>query len=114
MRKRTDSVQAIYKRRLPVVLTLKEVHAVFDHLSGVQRIMAMLIYGRGLRLEECLSLRKKDIDLEQNIVMVRSGKGDKDRRTIQELLDHRNIQTAMIYTHVASKNVLGVRSPLDE
>jgi integron integrase len=194
--------------------------------------MAMLIYGCGLRLHECLVLRIKDIDLEQNTVIVRSGKGDKDRRTllpqalkddlirhiaevrslydqdrkqdlngvwlpgaldkkypnagkewgwfwlfpskslsvdprslsvrrhhvhpaslqkafkvalgkagiakqasvhtlrhsfathllengydirtIQELLGHRNLQTTMIYTHVASKNILGVRSPLDK
>lgn len=80
--KELNAVRAIYKLRLPVVLTLKEVHAIFDHLSGVQRIMAMLTYGCGLRLQECLSLRIKDIDLEQNIVIVRSGKGDKDRRTI--------------------------------
>lgn len=78
--KELDAVRAIYKRRLPVVLTVKEVHAIFDHLSGVQRIMAMLTYGCGLRLTECLSLRMKDIDLEQNVVIVRSGKGDKDRR----------------------------------
>jgi len=44
--------------------------------------MAMLIYGCGLRLYECLRLRIKDIDLEQGIVIVRSGKGDKDRRTM--------------------------------
>ena len=42
----------------------------------------MVIYGGGLRLQECLQLRVKDIDIEQNIVIVRSGKGDKDRRTV--------------------------------
>jgi integron integrase len=191
----------------------------------------MLIYGCGLRILECLSLRIKDIDIEQGIVIIRAGKGDKDRRTvlpeslkddlishcaevrslydkdrkneikgvylpgalekkypnagkewgwfwlfpskslsvdprtlivhrhhmhpaslqkafktavadagitrpssvhtlrhsfathllengydirtIQELLGHRNLQTTMIYTHVATKNILGVRSPLD-
>ncbi len=227
-----DAVRAVHKRRLPVVLTVKEVRAIFDRLSGVQHIMAMLTYGCGLRLLECLSLRIKDIDLEQNIVMVRAGKGDKDRRTmlpetlkddlirhiskvrslydqdrkkgfngvylpgalekkypnagkewgwfwffpsqsltvdprthmvrrhhmhpaslqkafkvavmksgitkqasvhtlrhsfathllengydirtIQELLGHSNLQTTMIYTHVATKNILGVRSPLDK
>lgn len=208
-----------------------EVHAIFDELSGTHRLMAMLIYGCGLRLSECLNMRIKDIDLEQSIVIVRAGKGDKDRRTIlpesikddlirhisnvralyeqdrkedingvylpgalerkylnagkewrwfwlfpskslsvdpceytvrrhhmhpaslqkafktavakaditkqasvhtlrhsfathllekgydirtiQELLGHRNLQTTMIYTHVASKNILGVKSPLD-
>jgi len=230
--KELEAVRAAYKRRLPLVLTGKEIHAIFDHLSGVHRLMAMLIYGCGLRLQEGLMLRIKDIDLEQNTVIVRSGKGDKDRitvlpevlkddlirhipevralydedrkkningvylpgalekkypnagkewdwywlfpskslsvdprshtvrrhhihpaslqkafkaaleksgiakpasvhtlrhsfathllekgydiRTIQELLGHKNLQTTMIYTHVAKKNILGVRSPLDE
>lgn len=227
-----NAVRAIYKRRLPVVLTVREVHSIFDKLSGIHRLMAMLIYGCGLRLQECLSLRIKDADIEQGLVIVRSGKGDKDRRTvlpeslkddlikhiaesrslydsdrkddingvflpgalekkypkagkewgwfwvfpskslsidprtsivrrhhmhpaslqkafkaaaedagitkqasvhtlrhsfathllengydirtIQELLGHSNLQTTMIYTHVATKNILGVRSPLDK
>jgi len=227
-----SAVRAHYRRKLPVVLSLKEIERIFDHMTGLQRLMAMLIYGCGLRLQECLRLRIKDIDLEQNIVIVRSGKGDKDRRTIlpealkddlirhisevrslydkdrkdnisgvwlpgaldkkypnagkewawfwlfpskslsvdphtlfvrrhhvhqtslqkafydalgksgiakqasihtlrhsfathllesgydirtiQELLGHQNLQTTMIYTHVASKNILGVRSPLDK
>ncbi len=226
-----NAVRAAYKRRLPLVLSIKEVHAIFEHLTGVHRLMAMLIYGCGLRLQEGLTLRIKDVDLEQNTVTIRSGKGDKDRRTvlpeaikddlirhisevralyeqdrqeningvylpgalekkypnagkewgwfwlfpskslsvdprthtvrrhhihpaslqkafktavmkagltklasvhtlrhsfathllengydirtIQELLGHKNLQTTMIYTHVASKNILGVRSPLD-
>lgn len=227
-----DAVRAHPRRRLPVVLTVKEVERIFESMSGVHRLMAMLIYGCGLRLSECASLRIKDIDLEQGMVIVRAGKGDKDRRTvlpnrikddliqqiatirvlyehdgkqglsgvslpgaldrkypnagkewgwfwlfpsqslsvdprtlivrrhhlhpaslqrafrsavqqtaitkqvsvhtlrhsfathlleqgydirtIQELLGHRHLQTTMIYTHVASKNILGVRSPLDE
>jgi integron integrase len=227
-----NAVRANYRRRLPVVLTLKEIERIFDHMESLQRLMAMLIYGCGLRLQECLRLRIKDIDLEQNLVIVRSGKGDKDRstvlpeslkdalighiadvkslydkdrkgnlngvglpgalekkypnagkewawfwlfpskslsvdpytllvrrhhvhqaslqkafydalrkagiakqasvhtlrhsfathllekgydiRTIQELLGHANLQTTMIYTHVAARNILGVRSPLDK
>jgi len=226
-----SAVRAKQRRHLPVVLTQKEIQSIFDQLSGTLKLMAMLIYGGGLRLQECLQLRVKDIDIEQNILIVRSGKGDKDRRailaeaikdnlikhlseirsvydqdrkdeitgvwlpgalekkypnagkewgwfwlfpskslsidprsnivrrhhvhptllqkafkvavgkagitkqasvhtlrhsfathlleqgydirTIQELLGHRNLQTTMIYTHVASKNILGVRSPLD-
>ncbi len=77
-----DSVRARQKRRLPVVLTVKEVHNVFDKLSGIHRLMAMLIYGCGLRLQECLSLRIKDVDIEQGILIVRAGKGEKDRRTV--------------------------------
>ncbi len=227
-----NSVRARQKRRLPIVLTIKEVNNIFDAMSGIYCLMAKLIYGCGLRLQECLSLRIKDVDIEQGIVIVRSGKGDKDRktvlpeslkdellhhvssareiyeqdrkdninsvylpdalekkypnagqewdwfwlfpardlsidprsrivrrhhlhpaalqrafkgavikagitkqasihtlrhsfathllengydiRTIQELLGHRYLQTTMIYTHVATKNILGVRSPLDK
>jgi len=227
-----SAVRAKQRRHLPVVLTIKEIESIFDQLSGTLKLMAMVIYGGGLRLQECLQVRIKDIDIEQNMIIVRSGKGDKDRRTvlpeilkddlirhlseirsiydqdrkdkiegvwlpgalekkypnagkewgwfwlfpsrslsidprsniirrhhlhpgllqkafkaavgkagitkqasvhtlrhsfathllesgydirtIQELLGHQRLQTTMIYTHVASKNVLGVRSPLDK
>jgi len=227
-----SAVRAKQRRHLPVVLTIREIQNILDHLSGTLKLMAMVIYGGGLRLQECLQLRVKDVDIEQNTIIVRSGKGDKDRRTvlleaikddfikhiseirslydqdrregtagvwlpgalekkypnagkewgwfwlfpskslsidprsnivrrhhvhpallqkafkvavgkagitkqaslhtlrhsfathlletgydirtIQELLGHRNLQTTMIYTHVASKNILGVRSPLDK
>ena len=218
-------------RKLPVVLTPQEVKQILDLLKGKYRLMASLIYGGGLRLRECLSLRIKDIDTDRCCITVRSGKGDKDRqtlfpeclardyrdhveqmrgvfredrmndvpgvflpgalsrkypkggeswawfwvfpshrlsidprtgilrrhsmyptslqrafaesvrrtgipkkasvhslrhsfathlieegydiRTVQELLGHANLQTTMIYTHVARKNVLGVRSPMN-
>jgi integron integrase len=227
-----SAVRARQSKRFPVVLTTDEVHEIFNRMSGVHWLMANLIYGCGLRLKECLALRVKDIDLQQNIIIVRGGKGDKDRRTmlpevlkddilkhtsearkvydrdrlesqngvylphaldkkypnagkewawfwlfpaqsvsidpqtlivrrhhmhpsslqrafktavtmagipkqasvhtlrhsfathllengydirtIQELLGHSNLQTTMIYTHVATKNILGVRSPLDK
>lgn len=227
-----SAVRARRSKRLPVVLTPDEVHEIFKRMTGVHWLLANLIYGCGLRLNECLALRIKDIDLPQNIIMVRGGKGDKDRRTIlpevlkddivkhtaearqiydrdrlegqngvylphaldkkypnagkewgwfwlfpsqsvsidpqtsivrrhhmhpaslqrafktavitagiskqasihtlrhsfathllengydirtiQELLGHSNLQTTMIYTHVATKNILGVRSPLDK
>ncbi|KQC13373.1 MAG: hypothetical protein APR63_08830 [Desulfuromonas sp. SDB] len=227
-----DAVRSKHKRKLPVVLTKQEIHQIFSNLNHSSKLMAELIYGCGLRLSECLQLRVKDLDLEQNILIVRSGKGDQDRRTvlpitlheklmvhleeikklyqkdrdndvpgvqlpfalerkypkagkewgwfwifpskqlsvdpvtktvrrhhhhpaslqrafkvalrktdivknasihslrhsfathllekgydirtIQELLGHKNLQTTMIYTHVAKKNILGVKSPLDE
>jgi len=226
-----SAVRARERRRLPVVMSVQEVERVFDEMTGIHRLMGMLIYGCGLRLMECLRLRIKDVDLERGVVIVRSGKADKDRRTvfperlkddliqhidgvseiyekdrkqglngvqlpgtlerkypnagkewgwfwlfpskslsvdpvslvvrrhhvhpaslqrafkmaaakagiskqvsihtlrhsfathllergydirtIQELLGHKNLQTTMIYTHVATKNILGVRSPLD-
>jgi integron integrase len=76
------AVRAKHKRRLPVVLTLKEIEQIFDHMNGIHRLMAMLIYGGGLRLTECLRLRIKDLDLEQNMLIIRAGKGDEDRRTV--------------------------------
>jgi len=67
--------------RLPVVLSRTEVAAILSRLNGVEWLVVMLLYGGGLRLEECLALRVKDIDLERRQVVVRSGKGQKDRVT---------------------------------
>lgn len=67
-------------RRLPVVLSVSEVRLVLGRLKGVSRLCAGLMYGSGLRLSECTNLRAKDIDFERGEIMVRGGKGDKDRR----------------------------------
>jgi len=67
--------------RLPVVLSKDEVRRVLSVMSGTPRLMATLLYGSGLRLMECCRLRVKDIDFDQNQVVVRAGKGDKDRLT---------------------------------
>ncbi len=67
---------------LPVVLTRREVDAVLAQLSGQNHLMASLLYGAGLRLNECLRLRVKDIDLARRELTIRSGKGDKDRVTV--------------------------------
>jgi integron integrase len=69
-------------KRLPVVLTRDEVVDVLACLRGDKRLMAALMYGSGLRLTECLRLRVQDIDLKTGEIMVRSGKGDKDRVTV--------------------------------
>lgn len=67
--------------RLPVVLSKDEVRRVLAVMSGTTRLMAALLYGSGLRLMECCRLRVKDIDFDQNQIVVRAGKGDKDRLT---------------------------------
>ena len=74
-------VRAKQPLRLPVVLSREEVAAVFSHLDGTMWIIGMLLYGSGLRLEECLELRVKDIDHDRNQITVRRGKGQKDRTT---------------------------------
>jgi integron integrase len=67
-------------RRLPVVLSVSEVRAILTRMRGVPRLCASLMYGGGLRLAECTGLRVKDIDFDRVEIMVRGGKGDKDRR----------------------------------
>ncbi|MEX5281950.1 integron integrase [Nitrospira tepida] len=74
-------VRAKRGKRLPVVLTKEEVRRLLGCLSGTPWLMAMLLYGGGLRLMECCRLRVKDLDLSRNQILVRGGKGDKDRYT---------------------------------
>ena len=77
-----ETVRARYRRRLPVVLSRQEVRQVLGLMPPPYRLMAQMTYGCGLRLQECLELRIKDVDFEQQLLTVRSGKGDKDRRTV--------------------------------
>src|SRR5262244_1220705 len=77
-----DVVRAKQPQRLPVILTRDEVAAVLRHLSGTPWIMATLLYGAGLRLLECLRLRVQDLDFAYNQIVVRDGKGQKDRVTM--------------------------------
>jgi integron integrase len=75
-------VRAKQPLRLPVVLSREEVAAVLSHLKGTMWIIGMVLYGSGLRLEECLELRVKDLDFDRNQITVRRGKGQKDRTTM--------------------------------
>jgi integron integrase len=68
--------------RLPVVLTRSEVRAVLSRLRGRLWLIASLIYGSGLRLHECLALRVKDVDFGRRVLVIRDGKGRKDRETV--------------------------------
>ena len=76
-----DMLRARRTKRLPVVLSAEETQLVLDALNGTYRLMAQLLYGTGLRLMECLRLRVKDLDFDQHLIVVRQGKGDKDRLT---------------------------------
>jgi integron integrase len=79
LEERIDASRAKRPERLPVVLTREEVRSVLGQLSGVHHLMASLLYGSGLRLMECLRMRVKDVDFGQNHILVRDGKGQKDR-----------------------------------
>ena len=87
-------VRAKRPKNLPIVLTKGEVQSVLKHLEGVARLIAVLLYGSGLRLLECLTLRVKDLDFDRMEIRVRRGKGQRDRVTMlpssakQDLIEH--------------------------
>jgi integron integrase len=69
-------------KRVPVVMTPEEVWRVLDRMEGSCRLASIIMYGSGLRLNECLNLRVKDLDFSAGEITVRGGKGNKDRRTM--------------------------------
>jgi integron integrase len=75
-------VRAKRPERLPVVLTRAEIRLLLKQVDGVVAVIVSLLYGSGLRLFEALELRVKDLDLEKREILVRDGKGRKDRRTM--------------------------------
>ncbi|MGH7347262.1 MAG: integron integrase [Candidatus Rokuibacteriota bacterium] len=77
-----DLVRAKRPEHLPVVMTRDEVRAVLQHLDGVPRLLALLFYGAGLRLLEAARLRVQDVDFAANLIIIRDGKGAKDRVTM--------------------------------
>jgi integron integrase len=77
-----DIVRAKRPERLPVVLSRDEVRSLIQRLDGPPRLMACLLYGAGLRVMECCRLRVQDVDFGANQIVVRGGKGDKDRTTM--------------------------------
>jgi integrase len=77
-----DKLRSFAPTRLPAVLSRAEVRLLLEHLHGTTQLIALLLYGSGLRLMECLTLRVKDIDFDQGEIRVRRGKGAKDRVTM--------------------------------
>lgn len=90
-----DATRAKTPQKLPVVFSRDEIRAILQHLTGVNRLMVQLLYGSGLRLLELLRLRLKDVDFQQHCIIVRDGKGRKDRVTILPETLHEPIQLQM-------------------
>jgi integron integrase len=74
--------QAKTPKRLPVVLNREEIQAILSRLTGTQWLIASLLYGTGMRIMECLRLRVQDIDFKRREILIRDGKGFKDRVTM--------------------------------
>lgn len=91
-------VRAKKPAKLPVVLTQEEVRQVLEHLQGVKWLVVMLLYGSGLRLLECLRLRVKDVDFGYRQILVREGKGKKDRVTILPFAAEARLQEHLAQT----------------
>ncbi len=87
-------------RRVPVVMSPEEVRKVLGCLTGVPRLVAVLLYGAGLRLQECLELRTKDIDFDRGEMTVRRGKGQKDRRVMLPAAIRAPLQDHLAAVHV--------------
>lgn len=109
-------VKSTKNKKLPVVLSSKEIKSIFTHLEGTKLLMLQLIYGSGMRLDECLSLRIKDIDLEDKTITIRSAKGNKDRVTILpqfliSYIENHLISIRELYNKDRNKNVEGVELP---
>ncbi|SHO52226.1 integron integrase [Desulfopila aestuarii DSM 18488] len=77
-----EHVRAKTGRKLPIVFSVDEIRKLFAHVSGTTGLTLKLIYGAGLRVNECCRLRIQDIDFSQQLVYVRDGKGGKDRTTL--------------------------------
>ena len=111
-----NSVRAKRPKRLPTVLTKSEVQGLIGGMSGKYRLMTRLLYGSGLRLMECIRLRVKDIDFVQHQIIIRDGKGLKDRITVlpdaveQEL--HRHLRhIKLLYEDDLANGFGGVSLP---
>ncbi|MHB8091770.1 MAG: integron integrase, partial [Syntrophales bacterium] len=103
-------------RRIPVVLSRRECQSLFAEMSGTNRLMARLMYGAGLRLMELLRLRVQDVNFEQGIVIIRAGKGNKDRVSVlpeslrEALLSHRE-RLRLLFDEDRQESLPGVWLP---
>jgi integron integrase len=77
-----DVVRAKRPRHIPIILTREETRRLLDEITGTNGLIARVLYGTGVRKMECLRLRVQDVDFDYRQIVVRSGKGDKDRVTV--------------------------------
>ena len=75
-------VRSSQYKKLPLVLAKDEILLILEQMNGIYKTMTEIIYGGGLRLSECLSLRVRDIDFQRQCLTIRSAKGNKDRQTL--------------------------------
>lgn len=109
-------VRARRPKRLPVVLTPDEVAKVLSHMEGVPLMVALLLYGAGMRLNEALQLRVKDIDFTTNEITIREAKGNKDRvsvlpRRVKGLLERQLERNLVHHTNEVQDGRGRVRVP---
>lgn len=89
-------VRAKRKQFLPTVLSVNEVREILSHMSGTTKLMAELIYGTGMRVNECVQMRIKDVDFGMKTITVRQGKGGKDRTTMLPERLHKSLQAHIL------------------
>ncbi|HUW50735.1 MAG TPA: integron integrase [Sulfuricella sp.] len=93
-------------KRLPVVLNREEVQAVLSRLSGTHWLIASLLYGSGMRIMECLRLRVKDVDFKRREILIRDGKGFKDRVTMLPASLEATLKAHLAKVHVLHEDDL--------
>jgi integron integrase len=116
---RFDAIRANRPQRLPVVLAAQEVAAVLERIDGAEgvfRLMARLLYGSGLRLAECCQLRVKDLQLARGQIVVRAGKGNKDRvvmlpRSVRDDLERQLAWRRRLHERDVTRGVARVELP---
>jgi integron integrase len=106
----------VSSKRIPVVLTRDEVQALLSRMDGVTGLLARLLYGSGMRLLEGVRLRVKDVDLERRLIVVRDGKGSKDRvvmlpRAVEADLRQQMQQARLCWDSDRARAVPGVHLP---
>jgi integron integrase len=95
--------------RLPTVLSVGEVLALLSQMGGTPQLIARLLYGTGMRLLECLRLRVKDVDFSRNLILVRDGKGAKDRVTMlpQSLREPLRLHLQVVFAQFEADRAAG-------